>query len=99
MNTNKRRTYGQIRADKERLRKEKQRGQSLRPLLSEVEQLDNRICFRASTVQRELSRQVQDALQLSHGELFRSLLLEKADELGLTPMGQTPEGRTRELVS
>ena len=66
-------------------------GRSLRPL---AEQLDNRICFRTSTVQRELSRQVQDALQLSQGELFRSLLLEKADELGLTP-----EGRTRELVS
>ena len=95
MNTNKRRTYGQIRADKERLRKEKQRGKSLRPLLSEVEQLDNRICFRASTVQRELSRQVQDAMQLTQGELFRSLLLEKADELGLTATELTPG----ELVS
>lgn len=56
MNANKPRIYGQIRADEESLRQEKQRGKSLRPLLSEVEQLDNRIYFRASTVQRELSR-------------------------------------------
>ena len=55
MNANKPRTYGQIRADKESLRQEKQRGKSLRPLLSEVEQLANRIYFRASTVQWELS--------------------------------------------
>ena len=82
MNATKPRTYGQIRAEKERVRKEEQLGRSPRPL---SEQLSNRICFRASTVQRELSRQVQDALQLSQGELFRSLLLEKADELGLTP--------------
>ena len=46
--------------------------------------LDNRICFRASRVERELSRLVQQELQLTQGELFRSLLLEKADELGLT---------------
>ena len=90
MNINRPRAYGQIRADKERLRKKKHRGQSLRSLRSEVEQLDNRICFRASRVQRELSRQVQDALQLSQGELFRSLLLAKADELGITPEGRTP---------
>ena len=29
---------------------------------------------------------MQDALQLSQGELFCSMLLEKADELGITPV-------------
>lgn len=92
MNTTKSRTYGQIRADKELLRKEEQLGRSPRPL---AEQLSNRICFRASTQQRELSDRVQKELDLTQGELFRSLLLAKADELGLTATELTPG----ELVS
>ena len=55
-------------------------------------------------MQHELSRQVQDAMQLTQGELFRSLLLGKATEVNLTPVGQTPggqtpEGQIRKLVS
>jgi len=82
MNTIKPRTYGQICADKERIRKEERLGRSPRPL---AEQLSNRTCFRASTQQRELSDRVQKELDLTQGELFRSLLLEKADELGTEP--------------
>ena len=45
-------------------------------------------------MQHELSRQMQDAMQLTQGELFRSLLLGKATEVNLTPVGQTPGGQT-----
>lgn len=75
----KKRTWGQLRADKQRKRKEA-KGVSM-VLPGDI--LDNRICFRASRVQRELSCLVQQKLQLTQGELFRTLLLEKAANLGI----------------
>ena len=75
----KKRTWGQLRADKQRRRKEAKGVSMVLP----GDMLDNRICFRASRVQRELSRLVQQELQLTQGELFRSLLMEKAAQLGL----------------
>ena len=74
----KKRTWGQIRADKERQRKEAKGGSD--------GVLDARICFRVNTEMRDLSWRVHTTLGLTQGELFRSLLEEKAQQLGLTPM-------------
>ena len=77
----KKRTWGQICADKER-RREEDKGKFVLP---PDHILDARICFRASTALRDLSWRVHQELGISQGELFRSLLLEKAAELGVVP--------------
>ena len=81
-----RRSYGQRRRDKDLAWRANHKAPGKKPRPSELDLLDARICFRASTVQRDLSFQVQKALDLTQGELFRSLLEEKAEQLGLTPM-------------
>ena len=85
MRANKKRTYGQIRADKER-RREESKGKFVLPPDHIV---NARICFRASTALRDLSWRVHQELGISQGELFRTMLLEKADELGLTSLRQS----------
>ena len=77
----KKRTYGQIRADKDRRREESKGKFSLPP----DHILDARICFRASTALRDLSWRVHQELGISQGELFRMMLLDKAAELGVVP--------------
>ena len=74
----KKRTWGQIRADKERQRKE-DKGVVVRPA---DEILDVKISFRASTAMRELSWQTHTALGMTQGEFYRAALFEKAAELG-----------------
>jgi len=83
MRANKKRTYGQMRADKER-RLEESKGKFVLP---PDHILDVRICFRASTALRDLSWRVHQELGISQGELYRSMLLDKAKELGVTPGG------------
>ena len=75
MMAEKKRTWGQIRADKEHQRKEAKGGSD--------GVMDVRICFRATTAMRDLSWQVHRALGMTQGEFYRSMLFQKAEELGL----------------
>ena len=75
MMAEKKRTWGQIRADKERQRKEAKGGSD--------GVLDARICFRVNTEMRDLSWRVHTALGLTQGEFYRAMLFKKAEELGL----------------
>ena len=90
------RTWGQIRADKERRPKEA-KGDPVPPADGI---LDVRICFRASTAIRDLSWQVHRALGMTQGEFYRAMLFEKAEELGPAPE-ELATGRqaSSELVS
>lgn len=75
----KKRTWRQIRADKERRRKE-DKGVEVRPA---DEILDAKISFRASTAMRNLSWQTHTALGMTQGEFYRAALFQKAEALGL----------------
>jgi len=71
----KKRTWGQTRADKERQRKKAKGGSD--------GVLDVRICFRVNSEMRDLSWRVHTALGLTQGEFYRAMLFKKAEELGL----------------
>lgn len=81
----KKRTYGQKRRDKDLARRSNPQGVGRKPAASEHDLLDVRICFRVNTEMRDLSWRVHTALGLTQSELFRSMLMAKAEELGLTP--------------
>ena len=80
----KKRTWGQIRADQERQRKE-DKGFVVRPA---DEVLDVKISFLVSTAIRDLSWRTHTALGMTQGEFYRAALFEKAAELGLIEADQ-----------